>query len=101
LSSPGAHQGFPAVHDLITSQPARSNRQPPAQYRPAAQYQPAAQARDRHPAWIHIVFASDPFGEQAMGDRGSKDKAKKEPKKKPKMTPMEKRKAQREKKNRQ
>ncbi len=35
-----------------------------------------------------------------MADKGSKDKGKREPKKKPKLTPMEKRKAQKEKKNR-
>jgi hypothetical protein len=33
-----------------------------------------------------------------MGDKGSKDKGKKEPKKKPLMTPAEKRKAKQEKK---
>jgi hypothetical protein len=34
-----------------------------------------------------------------MGDKGSKDKGKREPRKKAKLSPMEKRKAQREKKN--
>ncbi|MGI9457667.1 MAG: hypothetical protein ACR2NU_13970 [Aeoliella sp.] len=44
-----------------------------------------------------VIF--DPHGETAMGDRGSKDKGKKEAQKKAQLSPKEKRKLKREKKN--